>query len=424
MNMQGLADFKAGKMVIVVDNDDRENEGDLCIAAEAITPEAINFMAQYARGLICLTLTGERLDELQIPLMVAPEANGTGYQTAFTVSIEARQGVTTGISAADRATTILTAINPQSQPQDLVRPGHIFPLRARPGGVLERPGHTEAGIDLARLCGLYPAAVICEIMNPDGTMARRPELEKFAQQHNLSIITIADLIRYRQTTETLPASVASLVLTTPKKTASPTVQIQQVAQTRLPTAGGLFEARVFQDETGKTEIVALLSPAFNPQTNPLVRLHSECLTGDVFGSLRCDCGPQLQQAMRLIAADGNGLVLYLPQEGRGIGLANKIRAYALQEQGYDTVEANRRLGYPDDLREYQSAAAVLRVLGISRLRLLTNNPQKVSELAKAGLEVSRQIGLEIPPNAENLDYLRTKREKMGHTLSGVLHFAC
>lgn len=415
---KALADLRAGRMVLVTDNTDRENEGDLCLAAEKVTPEAINFMAKWGRGLICLALTGNRLDQLGLPLMVEPAGNGTRHGTAFTVSIEAAQGITTGISAADRATTIQTALDPANGPASLARPGHVFPLRAKAGGVLEREGHTEAAIDLARLAGLAPAGVICEVMNSDGTMARRPQLVKFARKHNLTMLSIEELVAYRQAQEEQlpPASV-------PAGGNLPT--ITYLTEAFLPTRAGKFKARVYREDATGQEVMVLLNQDFLVgcssskgfgATGPLVRIHSECLTGDVFGSLRCDCGPQLQKALDLIAADGCGVLIYLRQEGRGIGLASKIAAYALQDKGYDTVEANLRLGFKPDLRNYDLAAAVLADLGVKNLRLLTNNPSKVAGLEEHGLKVVKRVPLQVDPNIHNLPYLHTKRDRMGHYL--------
>lgn len=389
-----IADFRAGKFVIIVDAEDRENEGDLAIAAEFASPQAINFMAREGRGLICVAMTGERLDELRLPLMVPPTENTTRFGTAFTVSVEARRGVTTGISAFDRATTIRTLIDPATRPEDLARPGHVFPLRAAVGGVLARPGQTEASLDLARLAGLYPAAVICEIMNPDGTMARLPELTTFAAQHGLNILPITELIAYRYRTEVI---------------------VRRVAETMLPTARGTFRLIAFENTiTAETHLALTLGQA-NGQA-PLVRLHSECLTGDAFGSQRCDCGAQLAVAQQRIAEAGYGALLYLRQEGRGIGLINKLRAYALQDQGLDTVEANHHLGLPADARDYGIAAQILRDLGMEEVRLLTNNPAKVAGLERYGIVVRERLPLHIPPTAANRRYLATKRMKLGHLL--------
>ncbi|GAB4267130.1 MAG: bifunctional 3,4-dihydroxy-2-butanone-4-phosphate synthase/GTP cyclohydrolase II [Deferrisomatales bacterium] len=391
---EALRDFRAGKMVILVDDEDRENEGDLAIAAEKVTPEAINFMARYGRGLICLALTEERCDRLRLPPMV-PD-NTSSFQTAFTVSIEARKGVTTGISAADRATTILTAIDDETQPEDLARPGHVFPLRARRGGVLVRTGQTEGSVDLARLAGLKPAAVICEIMNDDGTMARRPDLEVFSREHGVRILTIADLIEYRLRKERL---------------------VHRAAQTRLPTRyGGEFQAIVYQNDVDAYLHVALVKGDVEGGEPVLVRVHSECLTGDVFGSLRCDCGDQLRGAMERIAQEGRGVILYLHQEGRGIGIINKLRAYALQDQGRDTVEANEELGFQADLRDYGIGAQILLDLGIRRLRLMTNNPRKIVGIEGYGLEVVERVPIEVAPHPESERYLSAKREKLGHML--------
>ena len=391
-----LAAFRAGQMIIVVDDEDRENEGDLTIAAEKITPEAINFMAKYGRGLVCLSMTPERLDELEVPLMVAQ--NTSRFETAFCIPVEAKGRTTTGISAADRAATVLTAIDPATKPHDLLRPGHMFPLRARSGGVMERAGQTEAAVDLARIAGLYPAGVICEIMNEDGTMARMPELVKFAKKHGLLIITIADLIKYRIATESL---------------------VKKVATAKLPTAFGDFKMHVFVNQLDKKEHVALVKGDISSGKDVLVRVHSSCLTGDVLHSVRCDCGEQLDAAMKLIADEGRGILLYLNQEGRGIGLANKIRAYELQDEGFDTVEANERLGFKADQRDYGMGVQMLRELGVKSMRLLSNNPRKLVGIEGYGLSVSEWLPLEMPASDSTRRYLKTKKEKLGHRLSGV-----
>ncbi len=392
---EAIKEIRAGRMVILVDDEDRENEGDLTMAAEAMTPEAINFMAKYGRGLICLSMTGEKIDSLNLPLMV--EQNTSKYQTGFTVSIEARCGVTTGISAADRATTILTAVADEAQPTDLVRPGHVFPLRGRNGGVIVRAGQTEGSIDLSRLAGLKPAGVICEIMDEDGTMARMPALEKFSEKHGIGICTIADLIEYRMRTESF---------------------VKRVAETVIPTSiAGEFKAIVYENAVDDLLHIAMVKGHIDPEKPVLVRVHSECLTGDIFASLRCDCGDQLQTAMEMIDQENAGVLLYIRQEGRGIGLVNKIKAYALQDQGLDTVEANERLGFKPDLRNYGIGAQILVDLGVKKMRLLTNNPKKMVGLEGYGLSLTEQIEIETEPNEYNRNYLECKKLKMGHLLN-------
>lgn len=390
-----VGDIRAGKMIILVDDEDRENEGDLCMAAEAITPEAINFMATHGRGLICLTLDRQLVKQLQLPMMV--QKNKSPYGTGFTVSIEARTGVTTGISAADRARTIKVAVQEDAGPADLISPGHIFPLRARRGGVLERAGQTEGSVDLARLAGMRCAGVICEIMNEDGTMSRMPDLEIFAAKHGLKIATIADLVAYRLRQDLL---------------------VHRAAEAHLPTChGGGFKAIVYTNDVDKHEHLALVKGEIDPQKEVMVRVHSECLTGDVFGSERCDCGSQLQEAMRMVDEAGCGVILYMRQEGRGIGLVNKLKAYSLQDNdGLDTVEANVELGFKADLRDYGIGAQILRDLGVRKMCLLTNNPKKIVGLEGYGLEVVSRKPIEVEPLPENVEYMRCKRNKMGHIL--------
>ena len=388
--------IRAGQMVIVVDDEDRENEGDLTIAAEKVTPEVINFMARYGRGLICLSLTPERVDELELPAMVAQ--NSSRFETAFCVTIEAKHRTSTGISAADRAATVHAAIDPATKPSDLARPGHMFPLRSRTGGVMVRAGQTEAAVDLARIAGLYPAGVICEIMNEDGTMARVPDLVKFARRHHMPMITIADLIKYRIRTESL---------------------VVRVATARLPTEYGEFSLHVFENSIDHHTHVALVCGDVGDGNDILVRVHSECLTGDVFHSVRCDCGAQVDAAMLRIAEEGRGILLYLKQEGRGIGLANKVKAYGLQDEGFDTVEANERLGFKADQRDYGVGVQILRELGVRSMRLLSNNPRKLVGIQGYGLSVSEWLPLEIPASDSTRRYLKTKKEKLGHRLSSV-----
>jgi len=388
-----LEDLRQGKMIILVDDEDRENEGDLTIAAEKVTPEAINFMAKKGRGLICLALSPEIVEKLKLTPMVYD--NRSAYKTAFTTSIEARSGVTTGISAADRAQTILTAMSPDAKPEDLVQPGHVFPLRARRGGVLFRTGQTEGSVDLARLAGLAPGAVICEIMNEDGTMARMPNLKKFAEKNGLKIATVADIIEHRLRTESF---------------------VHKVAETILPTPYGEFKAFAFVNDIDDFEHLALVKGDPDPEKEVLVRVHSQCLTGDVFGSYRCDCGEQLKKAMSMVQQEGMGVILYLQQEGRGIGLANKLKAYALQDKGLDTVEANEELGFDADLRNYGVGAQILVSLGIRKMRLMTNNPKKIIGLEGYGLEVMGRVPIEIEPRPENRKYLLTKCHKLGHLM--------
>ncbi len=393
---QAIEDIRDGKMVILVDDEDRENEGDLTMAAEKVTPEAINFMAKYGRGLICLSLTAEKCDQLDLPLMV--RNNTSPFETGFTVSIEAKCGVTTGISAADRATTVLAAVADGAKPEDLTRPGHIFPLRARNGGVMVRVGQTEGSVDLARLAGLKPSGVICEIMDDDGNMARMPALEEFSQQHGIGICTIADLVEYRIRTESF---------------------VHRAAETVIPTAyGGDFKMVAFENDVDNLTHIALVKGEIDPEEPVMVRVHSECMTGDIFGSMRCDCGDQLHTAMEMIAEEGKGVILYLRQEGRGIGLINKLKAYELQRcKGMDTVEANLKLGFKDDLRDYGIGAQMLVNIGVRKMRLLTNNPKKMVGLQGYGLSVVEQIPIEVTPNEYNRCYLECKKLKMGHTLS-------
>ena len=394
---EAIEDIKNGKMVILVDDEDRENEGDLCMAAEHVTPEAVNFMAKYGRGLVCLSLNNGFADKLNLPLMVRD--NQSRFATAFTVSIEARKGVTTGISAADRATTILTAVADDVEPNDIVSPGHVFPLRARKGGVLVRTGQTEGSVDLARLAGLKQAGVICEIMKDDGTMARMPDLEIFAEEHNLKIVTVADLIDFRMQHERL---------------------VRRAATATIPTRyGGEFKIIIYENDVDSIEHIALVKGEILPDDEVLVRVHSECLTGDVFGSERCDCGDQLQTAMKMVEQEGKGVIVYMHQEGRGIGLANKIKAYHLQEHGRDTVEANIELGFKSDLRDYGIGAQILVDLGIKKMRLMTNNPKKIVGLEGYGVEIVERVSIEIEPTESSVRYLTTKKEKMGHILLNV-----
>ena len=391
---KAIEEIKNGRMVILTDDENRENEGDLTMAAEMATPETINFMAKYGRGLICVSLTEERCKQLNLPLMVS--ANTAQFQTAFTVSVDARKGATTGISAADRANTIQVCVDDAAQPDDLCRPGHIFPLQAMKGGVLRRAGQTEGSVDLCRLAGLKPAGVICEIMNDDGTMSRMPELEKFAAEHNIHIVTVADLIKYRLSKESL---------------------VRRVVETNLPTRfGGDFKMIIYENIMDVHHHIALVKGDLEPEDAVLVRAHSECLTGDALGSARCDCGEQLENAMRMIQKVGKGVIVYMRQEGRGIGFLNKMKAYALQDKGRDTIEANEDLGFAADLRDYGIGAQILRDLGIAKIKLLTNNPKKIIGLEAYGLEIVERVSIEVPPKPQNLRYLSTKKERFGHML--------
>jgi 3,4-dihydroxy 2-butanone 4-phosphate synthase / GTP cyclohydrolase II len=395
---EAIEEIRAGRMLVVIDDEDRENEGDLTIAAEKITPDVINFMARHGRGLVCLPMTGERLDALRIPLMVQDEENSAKFGTAFCVPIEAKIGTTTGISAADRARTVLAAVDPKTRPEDLARPGHMFPLRAVPGGVLQRSGQTEAAVDLARLAGLQPAGVICEIMNEDGTMARVPQLQLFCRAHGLKMITVKDLIRHRMSHERL---------------------VRKIAEANLPTTYGGFRIHAFESVIDQKHNVALVMGEISPHDDILVRVHSQCLTGDIFHSTRCDCGDQLDKALEIISKAGKGVLLYLGQEGRGIGLVHKIMAYQLQDQGKDTVEANEALGFKADQRDYGIGAQILVELGVRRMRLMTNNPRKFVGLEGYGLEIVERVPLEVPPSDESRRYLKTKKEKLGHLLRSV-----
>lgn len=394
---QAIEDIKAGKMVILTDDEDRENEGDLTIASEMVTPEIINFMAKYGRGLICMSLSGEKCDQLKLPMMV--DDNTSAHETAFTVSIEAKEGVTTGISAADRAKTVLTAINDNAKPEDLARPGHIFPLRAKDGGVIVRAGHTEASADLARLAGFKPSGVICEIMDDDGTMARMPSLEEFSEEHGIGMCTISELISYRLKNESF---------------------VHKRVEVGIPTGfAGEFKAIVYENDIDDYQHIAMVKGELNTDEPVLVRVHSECLTGDIFGSMRCDCGDQLVKSMQQIEKEGSGIFLYIRQEGRGIGLVNKLKAYVLQDQGYDTVDANIKLGFKPDMRDYGIGAQILADLGVKEMRLMTNNPKKMVGLEGYGLSIVEQVQIEIDPNDVNHDYLQCKKVRMGHMLKKV-----